>query len=546
MSFFSEKNNVQVNQLSSQMAQIVTVNVKQFGAIGDANFFNDANNKYYSDSSFTTLATDNKNAFASILAYTNIKKGKYKILFPEGNYYSSSPFEVSAESVHIEGNHAKLITSVANSSAEIYCVYIRECKKFRCHGMEFENIIEDKSISSSYTGRYYHIWLRGDGVNKIEYCNIYDNIFIDKVSIPNSTGKPFNGSIWLTEAKNISIHDNKFYNNCGRIIYLSGCENGDIYGNKMENVGFIPTEITNVGVGTLCVRLLSGKNIKVHDNTIVGTTIDNAKQISVSGATLATSDGALTPNDGIQVYNNTYIANATKFITYNLYGTINTSIFENDITLNPNSTLFTILSSIANDYERVDVKFENNRINKAHSGVLGLDFSSTYANLVKIMLKGNTFNSDTLLTKITNNTNGIINTTCLDFNNNHIYQSNKYKYTMKSVSEIDYNSMSKSILLIDSTSYSSYLIDGILNVPEDTKYVEFNTTGMTAITITDIKFNNAYHDKREIGLLVKAGSITVTIKSDSNYIRIPNGDIVLSVYNSAKLYYSINRWYKLG
>jgi hypothetical protein len=89
MSFFSEKNNVNLDQVKSQLAQNTkktegNKSLKEFGAKGNANYYNSTTQKYYEDTAFTIEAANDTQSIKE--AVTHSKNTGDKIIVPVGNY----------------------------------------------------------------------------------------------------------------------------------------------------------------------------------------------------------------------------------------------------------------------------------------------------------------------------------------------------------------------------------------------------------------------------------------------------------------------------
>jgi hypothetical protein len=74
--------------------------VKEFGAISDCNYYNSADNNYYKDSSFTTLATDNTTFFQTAL------DSGYNIIL-DGNFLLGSTVQVN-KTINIISNNGNV------------------------------------------------------------------------------------------------------------------------------------------------------------------------------------------------------------------------------------------------------------------------------------------------------------------------------------------------------------------------------------------------------------------------------------------------------
>ena len=77
------------SQLDAINTKITEINVKEFGAKGNAYYFDINSKKFYVDSNFTTLATDDSIYFQNAIN-TLIQNGGGRLTIPEGNYYFSN------------------------------------------------------------------------------------------------------------------------------------------------------------------------------------------------------------------------------------------------------------------------------------------------------------------------------------------------------------------------------------------------------------------------------------------------------------------------
>ena len=74
---------------------------QMFGAVGNANYFNNTDKKFYEDRNFTVLATDDTDAF--IRAINSLKNGD-TLYIPSGNYLISSSLSIVDKEIKIIGN----------------------------------------------------------------------------------------------------------------------------------------------------------------------------------------------------------------------------------------------------------------------------------------------------------------------------------------------------------------------------------------------------------------------------------------------------------
>jgi hypothetical protein len=537
-----------LDTLARNVSDMITINVRDFGVVADADFFNEADNKYYADASFSKPATDNKNAFLDILYYINgTGKGRYKILFPRGNYYSSRSLEVTGKEITIEGVNAKLITSAPNSGVEVQCVHVRDCQGFRCYGMTFENIIEDKTTTNDYTGRYYHLWIRENLYSdQMEYCHIYDNIFIDKVSIPNTIAKPYNGSLCIDHIKNVFVHNNKFLNNCGRIVYVTGCENVNVHDNQFRNIGYISPEITSVQVGTLVFRVLSSKHVKIHHNTVIGTETFNTNSL-VYGVMLAMNEETTIVDEDVRIDSNTFVVNKTKMDVFRISCADGCSFTNNDVYLN-NSDAEVVNTFIYIDplntypYEQaLNITFDNNRVYNSHETMFYI--GTLYdVDKMNVYLNGNQFDSATAITKISDyHSDNMMTRGVLRMYNNRVTKKGVYQYDLVTTQHIDYNNNPyKRSIVVTATNMTDYIdANGVLSVPLWCNEVIFNVAIGTPVNINDIKVDGQHLLGKEIALRHLALE-QPTIYHNNSLIRLAGAaNIKMQLFQMVRLKYSL-------
>lgn len=100
--------NAQVEQYRQEVENIQkvvarAVNVKDFGAVGNANYYDKTTNQYYADAEFTTKPTSDVAAFESAISFASTNK-IHKIYVPRGNYYlPNKSFTCSEDSYLFEG-----------------------------------------------------------------------------------------------------------------------------------------------------------------------------------------------------------------------------------------------------------------------------------------------------------------------------------------------------------------------------------------------------------------------------------------------------------
>ena len=85
----------------AHLEENVKVNVVKFGAVGNANYYNSGDNKYYVDSGFITLAHDDTQAFIDAINYAKTHGGK--VVMPKGRFWISAGKLPWYEGLTLEG-----------------------------------------------------------------------------------------------------------------------------------------------------------------------------------------------------------------------------------------------------------------------------------------------------------------------------------------------------------------------------------------------------------------------------------------------------------
>lgn len=521
------------------------IHLSYFGVISDAYYFNEGNNRYYRDSAFTEPCFDNRSVFLRVLNYTNRfanSSGEVEITMPTGNTYSSRQLELTVKGLSVYGTGiSKLITSAPTSLNEVQCLYIKGAERFTSRGVIYENIIEDKSISSNATSRYYHIWLRDSLGRFIEYCDISNNTFIDRVSTPNSTAKPYNGSILVSSGKNINIYNNEFHNSCGRIIYLNDCDNFSIHDNKLYNVGYLSPEVTDVNVGDLVFRILSSVNGSIHNNQVYGTLSENVKSIESVGVHLGMNEERTNPSSNVTVKNNTFEFNKLNMYAFELSAIKDSSIFGNTVVMGADENInvgrfLHIQNPFGREWaEYTNVFIRNNNVENAHARSIEFQSSSFDANKIKIAIEDNLFNTkgdNVTVFYIPNQrpfTQGMIRS-----NRNKLYKNGVYLHSMTWGDYIDSNeALSRFNVSLTAANYENYFSPtGILDVPIVITDVSISVS--TPISISNITIGGQRPVNRQIELRNTTVN-QVTILNTSAGIRTPGVQSVVIPVNGVVL-----------
>ncbi|WP_340371762.1 hypothetical protein [Peribacillus sp. FSL E2-0218] len=90
-----------------------------FGVVGNANFFNKVDGKWYADSSYSTLANDDTAGMRAFLNYLKINTPYDQIVFPRKNYLITSSIIIPQECRNIEFNYSSFRYMGGNGS---FCI----------------------------------------------------------------------------------------------------------------------------------------------------------------------------------------------------------------------------------------------------------------------------------------------------------------------------------------------------------------------------------------------------------------------------------------
>ena len=196
------------------------VTPQMFSAVGNANYFNSSDNKWYVDESYTTLATDDTQAFTNALAAA-VNKTLY-IPKGEGEYYLLNNVSIPSNVKIVAGKGAKIVFEY-NSALGFYM-----------DGVE--------NITISGNGNFELKMIKGDGYsNHVIYVyggstniNIENLIIRDACGNGIQIGSDTDSSEYIT-IRNVEIygskHNNLYIRN-GNHILVDNCILNDIQGTN--------------------------------------------------------------------------------------------------------------------------------------------------------------------------------------------------------------------------------------------------------------------------------------------------------------------------
>ena len=196
-----------VNEVNAALGLAGTsVNVKYFGAVGDAIYYNKADNLYYSDSNYTTRPTNDYQAITQAIQYAIDNKIKF-VYFPSGSYYcGDGQFNIGEDTVSFIGDiGSELISEGLTSGAFITLAA----------GTRYQN---SNAIMSNITllGNYFVNDWTNRNVIALDYGtgNWMQGRLLENVSVAR-----FNVGIYFSNATELHIRG-------GKIIL---CDNGLIF-----------------------------------------------------------------------------------------------------------------------------------------------------------------------------------------------------------------------------------------------------------------------------------------------------------------------------
>lgn len=289
-----------INNLGTEVTEHladVAVNVKKFGALGNANYFNSNDSKWYEDSSFTILANDDTTPIQNAINYAEQSNGI--LYFPEGNYIFTSNMTISSGMKFISGGgKVKLI----HSGKDYVGININNTQDLLISGLSFigDDITNPMTltwIESNEGIKFYNCYFGTMGGSALSFskCN---GVYIDKcyftdigytaVNGDGTSDHPSKPAIWVGEYPNytnvnVNITQCKFYNTHWSAIYyfaksgvidgndFEGCRESTIFADTAENVKITNNKIncgTAVNIANFGIEYGSGRFFTISNNII--------------------------------------------------------------------------------------------------------------------------------------------------------------------------------------------------------------------------------------------------------------------------------------
>lgn len=231
------------------------INVTKYGFIGDGRF---DNSQLFKKLNAILAASPNRNVV---------------VFFPEGIYCTNQGLEVYDKNyVCIRGKKAMIQKIALNWNADNVALYIVDSKGIEINGLSIDMSVKDFNTPTNTAYRYYAIWCRMDNIPS-EKIDIHNCTFIDNLSVPNSTVKPYNGTIWLgsygKRGCNVSITNNVFENSCGRVIYTTNMSDITIAYNTINNASYLSYDCKHINQELICFRQLGCENVVIRNNRLI-------------------------------------------------------------------------------------------------------------------------------------------------------------------------------------------------------------------------------------------------------------------------------------
>ncbi|SNZ09909.1 Peptidase_G2, IMC autoproteolytic cleavage domain [Terribacillus aidingensis] len=220
-----------------------SVNVQEYGAVADANYFNPATKKYYADAKFTKEATDNTAAFEKALG-----TGRVKVFVPGGNYMVQNLKIPSYVKFYGAGAHTKimlhhsaprnadLLRLKSHTTPNMY-IYIEDmtldCNRLR------EATVESGDGTGCglriVNGQYIYVnnvhslnpYLHGFDVTSPKY-----NSSTDSEKVYQQNGCKY---VWINNCTSTNFGDDGFTTHFSDFVFLSNCRAYDANGDAHHN-----------------------------------------------------------------------------------------------------------------------------------------------------------------------------------------------------------------------------------------------------------------------------------------------------------------------
>jgi hypothetical protein len=242
----ANKTDVDIENAKNVKKGDLVYNVKDFGAVGDANFIklnNGAGNDWYSDQSFTKLATDDTVAIENAIAEA-LKTGGI-VFFPQGGYRTTRPLKIVSGGITFMSSQSK---NFPKSGRIVYDGVVGG------NVIEIGNLIDENTSSlvspvnfvnmsfSSSEKAAYIIYSNGTNFSNIENCEFRTSL--GAIYAPHSWYMSINNCRFLGEYNYTSVLpkildyiSQDIWDKISKgYIYLSAFNSGSFKHNNINNL----------------------------------------------------------------------------------------------------------------------------------------------------------------------------------------------------------------------------------------------------------------------------------------------------------------------
>lgn len=277
----------------------------------------------------------------------------------------------------IIGNRAKIQTPVLtidNSTPNFRMFYTEDCNRFTISGFDMVYKVDPNNPQVPTLNRDEQmIKVFGTSASLAYDFDIYDNTLtyegptldingavnrFSMILISGDTSKPN-----LRTIKSYKIYNNTFNNAIGRVVYSLLAEDGEGYGNTLNNAGLINQGGARALGLVACFRALGCLNVKYHDNTIncYGGVLDDTSDYGPAVAFMTAEGVVGSRSEDCKFYSNTVYFNKHKGSVWLLGHARRCSSYRNNLFGSSDASVTTALISFTKESSRPTFcKFEDN------------------------------------------------------------------------------------------------------------------------------------------------------------------------------------------
>lgn len=479
------------------------------------------------------LGGDDTAAFHQAAAYFN-SLGYADIDFEDKSYYINTQYGMDLRNIayfRTSGMGARITIEKPTQVGSRVVFNLVEVPYVLAEGIVYTMRVLDNSTPSSDDqagSRGYAIRATNPNPdapygNPGHVCIIRNNVFIDEAGIPNTTFRPFSGCFQVSGYGLVRILDNEFINGVGRVCYVNDSTNVVIARNRFKNINYTPFPVATP-LGTLAVRILSSKGVRIYDNDFEVAEENNHRELMTIVTLAASSQYPDVRCEDVRIFENRIKAkNCDNIWAVRASFCRNLRVYGNTFNGNPDaassSRFFYIEPLTSETMAAYDIQVYENTIDPAYAGVIlqsvgAVDRSgeiSVYGNHLKFH---SAVVNDAIL--IPGEYEGVLD--------NKVYLDGELQGTVSGRNYYDTNAIGKRHINIGNSNLADYVdSNGVLALPKDAGVVSFLID--SKVDITDITVGGAKPDLRSVILYDRRVSSLngPTIKHDSDKIRLPGG-----------------------